>query len=110
MTFARFDWSDPFQLSGQLSEEETMVQQTARSYAREELMPRVLEANRHETFDRKIMSEMGELGLLVSWACLRFFKGSVVLRSRHHSSSFLLLLSLSPGPNGSGVRVRRRGV
>jgi len=64
-TFAPYDWADPFRLSSQISEEETMVMETAKAYARQELMPRVVEANRHENFDRKIMSEMGELGLLV---------------------------------------------
>lgn len=55
---------DPFLLDLQLTEEERLVQQTARSYAREKLFPRVLEANRHEKFDTSIMREMGELGLL----------------------------------------------
>jgi glutaryl-CoA dehydrogenase len=55
---------DPLLLDAQLTEEERLVQQTARGYAREKLFPRVLEANRHETFDPVIMREMGELGLL----------------------------------------------
>lgn len=54
---------DPLLFDAQLSEEERMVQQTARSYAREKLMPRILEANRHERFDAEIMPEMGALGL-----------------------------------------------
>ncbi len=54
---------DPLLFDAQLSEEERMVQQTARSYAREKLFPRILEANRHERFDNEIMREMGELGL-----------------------------------------------
>ncbi|WP_417331269.1 acyl-CoA dehydrogenase [Halomonas cupida] len=57
-------WEDPFRLVDQLSEEERMVQQTAHDYCQDKLMPRVLEANRHERFDREILSEMGELGLL----------------------------------------------
>ncbi|MEQ5802424.1 acyl-CoA dehydrogenase [Halomonas sp. H10-9-1] len=57
-------WDDPFRLVDQLSEEERMVHQTARDYCQEKLLPRVLEANRHEIFDREIMREMGELGLL----------------------------------------------
>ena len=60
----RFVWEDPLLLEDQLSEEERMVRDTARDYAQEKLMPRILEANRNETFDRDIMSEMGELGLL----------------------------------------------
>lgn len=56
-------YEDPFLLSEQLTDEERMVQQSARSYARDKLMPRVLEANRHERFDSEIMREMGALGL-----------------------------------------------
>ena len=58
-----FSYEDPFLLSEQLTDEERMVQQSARSYARDKLMPRILEANRHERFDVEIMREMGELGL-----------------------------------------------
>ncbi|WP_148253864.1 acyl-CoA dehydrogenase [Aidingimonas lacisalsi] len=57
-------WDDPFRLVDQLDEEERMVQQTARGYCQDKLLPRVLEANRHEHFDREILNEMGELGLL----------------------------------------------
>lgn len=63
--FGAYDWSDPFKLSSQLTEEEVLVADTAKAYSRERLMPRVLEGNRHETFDREIFNEMGELGLLV---------------------------------------------
>jgi glutaryl-CoA dehydrogenase len=59
-----FSWDDPFLLDDQLSDEERMIQKTARDYAREKLMPRVLTANREERFDREIMNELGELGLL----------------------------------------------
>ncbi|NLC22477.1 MAG: acyl-CoA dehydrogenase [Halomonadaceae bacterium] len=59
-------WEDPFRLIDQLDEDERMVLQTAHDYCQENLMPRVLEANRHERFDREIMNEMGELGLLGS--------------------------------------------
>ncbi|MBL26423.1 MAG: acyl-CoA dehydrogenase [Rhodospirillaceae bacterium] len=61
---ARFDWTDPFLLDDQLSDEERMIRDTARDYAQEKLLPQVLEANRHERFDRKIMEELGALGLL----------------------------------------------
>ena len=63
-THPPFQWDDPFLLDSQLSEEERMVQQTARQYCQEKLQPRVLEAFRHERFDREIMTEFGELGLL----------------------------------------------
>ncbi|HDX8385588.1 acyl-CoA dehydrogenase [Aeromonas hydrophila] len=64
MTHTRFDWQDPFFLDGQLSEEERLIRDAARDYCQARLMPRVLEANRHEQFDRTIMNELGELGLL----------------------------------------------
>jgi glutaryl-CoA dehydrogenase len=67
MTEARplpFDWADPFALDAQLSDEERLVRDTAESYAQERLQPRVTEAFLEERFDREIMSEMGELGLL----------------------------------------------
>jgi len=59
-----FDWKDPLNLEINLTEEEIMVRDTAHQYCQEKLLPRVLMANRHETFDREIMTEMGELGLL----------------------------------------------
>ena len=59
-----FVWDDPFFLEDQLTEEERMIRDTARDYAQERLMTRVLMANREEKFDREIMNEMGELGLL----------------------------------------------
>lgn len=63
-TPARFDWADPFRLTDQLSEDERLIAETARDYCDNQLMPRILLANRHEQFDRAIMTEMGELGLL----------------------------------------------
>jgi glutaryl-CoA dehydrogenase len=61
-----FQWEDPLQLDAQLSEEERLVRDTARGYAQDKLMPRIVSANRHERFDREIMNELGELGLLGS--------------------------------------------
>lgn len=58
------DWADPFDLSDQLTEEERLVRDTASAYAQEKLLPRVTSAYLDERFDREIMSEMGELGLL----------------------------------------------
>src|SRR3546814_12434592 len=63
---ARFVWEDPLLLEEQLSEEERMVRDAARAYCQDKLMPRILEANRHEIFDRAIMTERGHLGLLSS--------------------------------------------
>ncbi|WP_018624980.1 acyl-CoA dehydrogenase [Kangiella aquimarina] len=59
-------WDDILLLDEQLTEEERMIRDAARDYCQEKLMPRVLEANRHEIFDREIMNELGELGLLGS--------------------------------------------
>jgi len=61
---AAFDWTDPFDLNGQLTEEERLVRDTARDYAQEKLLPRVTSAYLDERFDREIMNEMGALGLL----------------------------------------------
>ncbi|MCB1686199.1 MAG: acyl-CoA dehydrogenase, partial [Pseudomonadales bacterium] len=59
-----FAWDDPLQLDEQLSAEERMIRDTARDYAKDRLLPRVISANREERFDREIMNELGELGLL----------------------------------------------
>ncbi len=59
-------WEDLFQLDDQLTNTEKMIQATARNYARDKLSSRVIGANRNEVFDRDILSEMGELGLLGS--------------------------------------------
>jgi glutaryl-CoA dehydrogenase len=59
-----YRWDDPLDLSSRLSEEERMVWDAARQYAREKLLPRVVSAFAEERFDREIMTEMGELGFL----------------------------------------------
>lgn len=59
-----FHWDDPLLLNQQLSDEERMVRDAAHVYAQEKLLPRVLEAFRHEQTDPAIFAEMGELGLL----------------------------------------------
>ncbi len=61
---APFAWEDPFLLEDQLSDEEKMIRDSANSYCQDKLMSRVTLANRNETFDREIMTEMGSLGLL----------------------------------------------
>jgi glutaryl-CoA dehydrogenase len=61
-----FQWDDPLLLEQQLSDDERLVRDAARAYCQDKLLPRVIEANRHEHFDRGIMSEMGALGLLGS--------------------------------------------
>jgi len=64
LTGGNFQWDDPLLLEQQLSDEERMVRDTAREYAREKLAPRIRNWNRDETFDRDVMREMGELGFL----------------------------------------------
>jgi glutaryl-CoA dehydrogenase len=63
---AEFDWQDPLLLDDQLNEEERLIRDSTRQYCQDKLMPRILEANRHERFDRAIISELGALGLLGS--------------------------------------------
>ncbi len=62
----KFKWDDALLLENQLTEDERMVRDQAFAYCQDKLMPRVLKANRDEKFDREIMNEMGELGLLGS--------------------------------------------
>ncbi|MBX9812023.1 MAG: acyl-CoA dehydrogenase [Burkholderiales bacterium] len=61
-----FQWEDPLLFDDQLTDEERMVRDSAHAYCQEKLMPRVLEANRHEKFHREIMNEMGKMGFLGS--------------------------------------------
>lgn len=59
-----FDWEDPLRLNQNLSDEEILIMDTARAFSQDKLMPGIVEANRHETFDRNIMSQFGEVGFL----------------------------------------------
>ena len=61
---AIYAWDDPFLIERELSEDERMIRDTARDFAREKLLPRVVEAYAKETVDREIFREMGSLGLL----------------------------------------------
>ena len=61
---ASFKWDDPFLLDEQLTEDERMIRDTARAYAQEKLLPRVIKAYLEEKTDREIFNEMGELGLI----------------------------------------------
>jgi glutaryl-CoA dehydrogenase len=63
---ANFQWDDPLLLDQQLTEDERLIRDAAHDYCQEQLMPRVLEANRHERFDPEILREMGALGFLGS--------------------------------------------
>ncbi len=62
--FTPFKWDDALRLDDQLGEDERAIRDAAHEYCQDKLMPRVLEANRHEKFDREIMNEMGEMGFL----------------------------------------------
>ncbi len=64
MKGASFDWEDPFRIDDLLTEEEIMIRDSAREYAQDRLVPRILEANRNETFDVEVMKELAELGFL----------------------------------------------
>ncbi len=64
MSRTAFNWQDPLSLETLLTEEERMIRDSAHQYCQEKLMPRILMANREEHFDRNIMTELGELGLL----------------------------------------------
>ena len=61
---AQFQWDDPFLLNDQLTEDERMIRDTARDYAQEKLLPRIVKAYANETTEREIFNEMGALGLL----------------------------------------------
>ncbi len=62
--FTPFQWDDALRLDSQLSEDERAIRDAAKAYCQDKLFPRVLMANRQETFDREIMNEMGEMGFL----------------------------------------------
>jgi glutaryl-CoA dehydrogenase len=62
--FSAFTWDDPLRLEGQLSADERAIRDAAHQYAQEKLQPRVVQAFRHETFDRAVLTEMGEMGFL----------------------------------------------
>jgi glutaryl-CoA dehydrogenase len=61
---APFDWTDPLLLNEELSEDERMVRDSARDFCDAKLMPRVRDGFRNETFDRAIMTDMGDVGFL----------------------------------------------
>ena len=61
---SNFEWQDPFAFEDQLTAEEKLIRDTAARYAKDMLMPRVLDANRHEKYDLKIFKELGDLGFL----------------------------------------------
>jgi len=64
MSDATFSWEDPLLLEDQLTEEERMIRDMVARFAEDRLMPVILDWNRHEKFDKELMREFGELGLL----------------------------------------------
>lgn len=63
-TSQKFDWKDPFLLENELNEDERIIRDQFRNYCQNHLMPRVKQAYRDETFDKNIIREMGENGML----------------------------------------------
>ena len=61
-----FDWRDPFLLNDQLEADERLIANSARDFCKNQLSPRIIEANRNESFDRSVFDEMGEMGFLGS--------------------------------------------
>lgn len=64
MSEEQFQWQDPFLFEQQLSEEERMVRDSTRSFAQSVLEPRVVQDFREGTTDRKVLRQLGEVGLL----------------------------------------------
>jgi glutaryl-CoA dehydrogenase len=61
---SEFNWEDPLNLDGDLTEEERMVRDSARAFCQDKLMPRVRLAWREEKVDKELLPEMAALGLL----------------------------------------------
>ncbi|GJQ69377.1 hypothetical protein Trydic_g9524 [Trypoxylus dichotomus] len=59
-----FNWEDPLNLDSQLTQDEIIIRNSFRAYCQEKLQPRILQANRNESFDRNVMYEFGEQGVL----------------------------------------------
>lgn len=59
-----FNWSDPFDLETQLTEDERAIRDAARDFAQGELAPRVADAYLNETTDPDLFGLMGAQGLL----------------------------------------------
>ncbi|MCL1481850.1 MAG: acyl-CoA dehydrogenase [Marinobacter sp.] len=61
---ASASWDDLLHFDKQLDETERQVRDSIRGFCDQRLMPGIVEANRHEKFDRSIFTDMGELGML----------------------------------------------
>ena len=64
--YSKFNYKDPFLLEEQLSQDEILIRNTARSFAQKELFPKILQANRNEIYDNDLFKKLGQIGLLGS--------------------------------------------
>ena len=64
LDYREYNWKDPLGIESQLSEEDRMISESARAFAKDRLAPRIIDSNRHETPDPSIFKEMGEMNLL----------------------------------------------
>ena len=60
----KFNYKDPFLIEQQYTSEEVLIRNTAKSFARNELFPKIVEANRHEKYDKDLFLKLGKLGFL----------------------------------------------
>ncbi len=60
------DWSDPLLFEGQLTLEERQIRDSVRTLCHNELLPKIVLANRNEEFDREILLKFGKIGILGS--------------------------------------------
>ena len=63
-TKAAFDYTDPFRLTEQLTDEENQIKRLSSDFAKKELLPNIIRHNRHEEFDKDLFKKLGKVGLL----------------------------------------------
>jgi glutaryl-CoA dehydrogenase len=59
-----FNYRDAFLLENQLTSDETSIKELAYNFSRDILQPNIISSFRNENFDKNIMKEMGNIGLL----------------------------------------------
>lgn len=60
-----YNWEDPLRFESLLTDEERTIYDAATAFCQGELLPGIVEANRHEiTLDHAMMQEMGNVGML----------------------------------------------
>jgi alkylation response protein AidB-like acyl-CoA dehydrogenase len=109
-----FQWDDPLLFDDQLTEDERLIRDTARGYAQDKLMPRVIEAYMQENTDRAIFAEMGALGLLgvvipeaYGGAAANYVSYGLVAREIERVDSGLSLVGVLLGRRRRGRENRR---